>query len=64
MFDGGKPYQLVKPQRNAESAANDAENVRLRAFRFEKEARDAKAARPNPQPAPISRSKTHGKSNG
>lgn len=47
-----KRTQLVRLQTNAESAANDAKTARLKALRLEKEARDAEAARLNPQAAP------------
>ena len=57
-----KRTQLVKLQRNAESAASDAKTARLRALRLEKEALDAEAARLNP-PASISPPKKRTKSN-
>jgi hypothetical protein len=40
-----KRTALVKLQTNAESAANDAKTVKLRALRLAKEAEDAEAAR-------------------
>ena len=46
----------MKLQVNAESAANDAKTVRLRALRLEKEAQDAEAARLkalNAPPSPV-----------
>jgi hypothetical protein len=58
-----KRTQLVKLQRNAESAAIDAKTARLRALRLEKEALDAEAARLNPQPVSPSRPKKRSKSN-
>ncbi|HJT44453.1 MAG TPA: hypothetical protein VJ750_13255 [Rhizomicrobium sp.] len=51
-----KRTELVKRQTNAESAANDAKTIRLRALRLEKEAQDAEAARiaaQNAPPAPV-----------
>jgi len=52
-----KRTQLVRLQTSAESAANDAKTIRLRALRLEKEARDAEAARLNPVAQPKKRKK-------
>jgi hypothetical protein len=50
---------LVKKEREAESAANDAKTVRLRALRLEKEAQEAEAKRlkgeETPAPTPRKR---------
>ena len=43
---------LVKKEMAAESAANDAKTVKLRALRLEKEAQEAEAARNAPEPKP------------
>ena len=43
---------LVKQQTSAESAANDAKTLRLRALRLAKEEEDRQAAALAPKPAP------------
>ena len=48
-----KRTELVKLQTNAESAANDAKTIRLKALRLEKEKQDAEEAAANPKPAPV-----------
>lgn len=48
-----KRTALVKLQVNAESAANDAKTVKLRALRLAKEAEDAEAAKNAPPPPPV-----------
>ena len=45
-----KRAELVKLQTNAESAANDAKTIRLKALRLEKEKQDAIEAAANPPP--------------
>jgi len=45
-----KRTELVKLQTNAESAANDAKTIRLKALRLEKEKQDAIDAAANPPP--------------
>ncbi|HKQ09727.1 MAG TPA: hypothetical protein VJS85_00945 [Rhizomicrobium sp.] len=54
VFDAwDKRTEMVKLQTNAESAANDAKTVRLKALRLEKERQDAIEAAANPKPAPV-----------
>ena len=48
-----KRTEMVKLQTNAESAANDAKTIRLKALRLEKEKQDAIEAAANPPPAPV-----------
>jgi len=48
-----KRTELVKLQTNAESAANDAKTIRLKALRLEKEKQDAIEAAANPKPVPV-----------
>ena len=59
-----KRTELVKLQVNAESAANDAKTIRLRALRLEKEALDAEAARLEALNAPPSPVKKRSKNSG
>ena len=59
-----KRTELVKLQVNAESAANDAKTIRLRALRLEKEAQDAEAARLKALTAPPSPVKKRSKTSG
>ena len=48
-----KRTEMVKLQTNAESAANDAKTIRLKALRLEKEKQDAIEAAANPKPVPV-----------
>jgi len=53
-----KRTEMVKLQTNAESAANDAKTIRLKALRLEKEKQDAEEAAANHKPPPVKKRAT------